>query len=140
MMNRNTNLLLVLVLGTSTFVATSAVAQTATQPAPAAPNAPAAATPSEPVGPGVKDAGHPAVNEVNQREMNQSKRIYQEYKSGQISGKQAHQLGKNDQRVMNQEGKDMAANGGHLTKQESRQLNHELNQNSKKINKAKNGQ
>ncbi|HXZ41199.1 MAG TPA: hypothetical protein VEG68_10705 [Terriglobales bacterium] len=140
MMNRNTNLLLVLVLGASTFVATSAVAQTATQPAPAAPNAPAPAKPSEPVGPGVKDAGHPAVNEVNQREMNQSKRIYQEYKSGQISGKQAHQLYKNDQRVMNQEGKDMAANGGHLTKQESRQLNHELNQNSKKINKAKNGQ
>jgi len=33
----------------------------------------------------------------------------------------------------------MAANGGHLTKQEQRQLNHELNHNSKKIYKEKHG-
>jgi hypothetical protein len=140
MMNRNINLLLVLALAASTFVATSAVAQTAAQPpSSTTPNqpAPATATPSQPVGPGVKDPGHPAVNELNQREMNQNKRIYQEYKSGQISGKEAHQLYRNDQRVMNQERKDMAADGGHVTKQESRQLNRELNRNSKRINKAK---
>jgi len=135
MPNRITQL--VLLLQGSLILVASASAQTTTTPPPASPQQPTSTKPAQPVGPGVKDPGHPAVNEVNQRQMNQSKRVYQEYKSGQISGKQAHQLGKNDQRVANQERKDMAANGGHLTKQESRQLNRELNQNSKKINKEK---
>lgn len=92
---------------------------------------------TQPVGPGVYDADHPRVNQVDNRLENQKDRIQQGVKKGTLTPEQARQLARNDRRIANQERRDMAGNGGHLTKQEQRQLNRELNQNSKKIYKEK---
>ncbi|MGO9125623.1 MAG: hypothetical protein ACLP6G_12140 [Terriglobales bacterium] len=84
-------------------------------------------------GPGKDDPDHPRVNEVNRREANQQDRIAQGIKSGSLSAGQAAHLEKNQQRIQNQEKADMAAHGGHLTKHEQKQLNHEQNVQSRKI-------
>jgi len=83
-------------------------------------------------GPGVVDPGHPRVNEVDQRLQDQKERIEQGVKNGTMTKEEARQAWHNDQRVANQERKDMAADGGHLT-------NKALNKNSNKIYKEKHG-
>jgi len=135
-MNKITNVLLTLALGG--FLATSAFAQTSTSPSQPAPNQPA---PNKPLaGPNGHDPGHPRVNQVDNRLENQQDRIKQGLKNGTLTNQEAHQLYRKDQRIATQERKDMAANGGHLTKQEQKQMNKELNHNSKKIYKEKHGQ
>jgi hypothetical protein len=68
-------------------------------------------------------ASHPRRAEVNRRLANQSRRINQEYKSGQIGKGQAQHLHHEDQQVR-QEERDMASqDGGHITRQEQRTLN-----------------
>src|SRR4029077_21273057 len=70
MTNKITNSLLVLAVGGLMF-AGSAAAQTATTNSGA--------------GPGVVDPGHPRVNEVNQREANQQKRIANGINNGSMN-------------------------------------------------------
>jgi hypothetical protein len=70
---------------------------------------------------------HPRRTEVNQRLKNQDKRINHEVKDGQISKGQAAALHHDDHQVR-QEERDMASqNGGHITKQEQKTLNHQEN-------------
>ena len=119
-MNKLTNSLLVLAVGGLMF-AGSAAAQTATSGA----------------GPGVVDPGHPRVNEVNAREGNQQQRIANGIQSGTLSSKQASNLEKRETNLQNREQKDMAKNGGHLTKGEQAGLNRQENRISRSIARDK---
>ena len=77
--------------------------------------------------------GHPRVNEVNKRIDNQEKRITEERREGDITGKQAYQ----DRRkltAINREKRFMRkTDNGHLTPGEQKALNRQLNRNSRKI-------
>jgi len=84
------------------------------------------------------DPGHPRVNQVNNRETRQQNRIGNGVKSGKLTPGQTAHLEKGEQRLQNNEKKDMAKDNGHLTKQNQRQLNHEANNMSKRIAKDKN--
>ena len=88
-------------------------------------------------GAGQKDPGHPRVNQVNGRETNQQKRIANGVKSGKLTPGQTARLEHGEQRLQNNEKKDMAKDNGHLTKKDQRQLNHEANNMSKRIYKDK---
>ncbi|HKD03784.1 MAG TPA: hypothetical protein VKB77_15210 [Terriglobales bacterium] len=89
-------------------------------------------------GPGVVDPAHPRVNQINQRQENQQDRIANGIKNGKLTPGQAAHLERGEQRLENNEKKDMAADGGHLTKQDQRQLNREANHMSKRIAHDKN--
>jgi len=84
-------------------------------------------------GPGQVDPGHPRVNQVNRRETRQQARIAQGVKSGQLAPGEAKCLDRGEQRLEKNEKKDMAKDGGHLTKQDQRQLNREANHMNKRI-------
>ena len=116
--------LLVLAIGGLMF-AGSAVAQTSTT------------SNTSGAGAGVTDPNHPRVNQVNQREQNQQNRIANGLKNDKLTPGQAANLEKGQQRLENNEKRDMAADGGHLTKADQKQLNHEANRQSKKIYKDK---
>ena len=88
-------------------------------------------------GAGQVDPGHPRVNQVNRRETNQQNRIANGIKNGQLKPGQAARLERGEQRLQNNEKKDMAKDNGHLTKQDQKQLNHEANNMSKRIYKDK---
>jgi len=88
-------------------------------------------------GAGQVDPGHPRVNQVNGRETNQQDRIANGVKNGRLTPGQTANLEKGEQRLQNNEKRDMAKDNGHLTKQDQRQLNHEANHMSKKIYKDK---
>ena len=88
-------------------------------------------------GAGKVDPGHPRVNQVNQRETNQQNRIANGVKNGQLTPGQTAKLERGEQRLQNNEKKDMAKDNGHLTKQNQRQLNKEANHMSNKIYKDK---
>jgi hypothetical protein len=120
-MSKITNLLATLAVGGLMFVG-SAAAQN--------PNTSGA-------GPGVDDPNHPRVNQVNNREQNQQNRIANGMKDGQLTPGQAAHLEKGEQRLENNEKKDMAKDNGHLTKQDQRQLNREANHMSNKIHQDK---
>jgi hypothetical protein len=122
MRNKISNSLLVLAVGGLMF-AGSAAAQTATTTSGA--------------GPGAVDPGHPRVNEVNQREENQQKRIANGINNGSLSPKETANLEKREASVQKQEANDMAKHNGHLTKAEQRQLNRRENRISKSIYKDK---
>ncbi len=125
MINRITNSLLVLAVGGLMF-AGSAAAQTTTNTSGA--------------GPGVVDPGHPRVNEVNQRQQNQQNRIANGVKNGKLTPQQTANLEKREASVDNREQKDMAKNGGHLTKAEQNGINRQQNRISKSIYKDKHDQ
>jgi hypothetical protein len=84
-------------------------------------------------GPGQVDPGHPRVNQVNSRETRQQDRIANGVKNGQLTPGQTARLEHGEQRLQNNEKKDMAKDNGHLTKQDQRQLNREANHMSKRI-------
>jgi hypothetical protein len=84
-------------------------------------------------GAGQVDPGHPRVNQVNGRETNQQNRIANGLKNGQLKPGQTARLERGEQRLQNNEKKDMAKDNGHLTKQDQRQLNKEANHMSKRI-------
>jgi len=84
-------------------------------------------------GAGKVDPGHPRVNQVNKREQNQQNRIANGVKSGQLTPGETRRLERGEQRLQNNEKKDMAKDNGHLTKQDQRQLNREANHMSKRI-------
>jgi uncharacterized lipoprotein YajG len=89
-------------------------------------------------GAGAVDPGHPRVNQINQREENQQDRIANGVKNGKLTPGQTARLERGEQRLQNNEKKDMAADGGHLTKRDQRQLNREANHMSKRIAHDKN--
>jgi hypothetical protein len=91
-------------------------------------------------GPGVVDPGHPRVNEVNQREANQQKRIGNGAASGKLTSQQTTNLEKRETSVQNREQKDMAKNNGHLTKAEQKGINRQHNRISNSIYKDKHSQ
>jgi uncharacterized lipoprotein YajG len=124
MINKITNSLLVLAIG-GLILAGSAAAQTATN------------STTSGAGAGVDDPNHPRVNQVNQREQNQQDRIANGIKNDKLTPGQTANLEKGQQRLQNNEKKDMAADNGHLTKKDQRQLNREANRQSKKIYKDK---
>jgi hypothetical protein len=70
---------------------------------------------------------HPRRAEVNARLNNQARRIHQERKEGEITGAQAADLHAEDRGIRAQERFDASHNGGHITKAEQGQLNHEEN-------------
>ena len=84
-------------------------------------------------GPGKVDPNHPRVNQVNHREQNQQNRIANGIKNDKLTSQQATHLERGETRLKNNEKKDMAADNGHLTKQNQRQLNREANRQSTRI-------
>lgn len=88
-------------------------------------------------GAGQVDPGHPRVNQINRRETNQQNRIANGVKNGQLTPGQTARLERGEQRLQNNEKRDMAKDNGHLTKQDQRQLNREANHMSKRIYKDK---
>jgi hypothetical protein len=76
---------------------------------------------------------HPRRAEVNQRIKNQNKRIAEGVKSGKLTPAQAKELRGQEKGIKAQERAEVKANGGHLTKGEQKQLNSELNADSKQI-------
>jgi uncharacterized lipoprotein YajG len=105
------------------MIAGSAVAQTSTNTSGAVP--------------GVVDPGHPRVNQVNRRQERQQQRIANGVKSGKLSPQQTANLEKREASVQKREQKDMAKNGGHLTKAEQKGINRQQNRISKSIYKDK---
>ena len=95
------------------------------------------ATATSGAGPGVVDPGHPRVNEVNQREENQQKRIANGINNGTMSPRETANVEKREASVQKQEQNDMAKHNGHLTKVEQRQLNQRQNHISHSIYKDK---
>jgi hypothetical protein len=84
-----------------------------------------------------QDPGHPRVNQVDQRQANQQERIGQGLKSGSLTAGEAARLERNQARIQRQKSADMAAHGGHLTKQEQNQINREQKAQSHAIYQAK---
>ena len=81
--------------------------------------------------------GHPRVNEVNQRLQNQQNRIQNGVADGKINANQAARDEKHDANIAQRESADEAKDGGHITKQQQRNLNRSENRNSKHIYKQK---
>lgn len=88
-------------------------------------------------GAGNVDPGHPRVNQINRREQNQQNRIANGIKNDKLTPGQTARLERGEQRLQNNEKKDMAKDNGHLTKQDQHQLNEEANHMSKRIYKDK---
>jgi hypothetical protein len=84
-------------------------------------------------GPGVYDPGHPRVNEVNRREQYQQNRIANGVRSGQLTPGEARRLEWRESRLARNERRDMARDGGHLTKWDQARLNREENHVSRHI-------
>ena len=120
-MNKLTKSLAVLAVGGLMFIGSAAAQQDNTSGA----------------GAGKVDPGHPRVNQVNRREQNQQNRIAQGVKSGQLTPGETRRLERGEQRLQNNEKRDMAKDNGHLTKQDQHQLNREANHMSKRIYKDK---
>ena len=81
--------------------------------------------------------GHPRVSEIDGRLERQQGRTAAGVKDGQINAQQEARDARADSRVARQLSRDEAANGGHITKGEQRQLNHELNRNSGRIHRQR---
>ncbi len=76
-------------------------------------------------------------NEVNARMENQNDRIQQGVKSGELTKKEAHTVRTQEKAIRTQVKAERATNGGKLTAGEKRQVNKELNGESKKIYRKK---
>jgi hypothetical protein len=75
--------------------------------------------------------------EVDRRENRQQERIGQGVESGQLTPGETAHLERQEQRIDNQVKAERAANGGHLTAAERRQVNREENRESRRIYAAK---
>ena len=78
-------------------------------------------------------AAHPRRDQVNDRLANQSHRINQEYRAGEITRGQAAQLHHEDHQVRQEERLMAAQNGSHITRQEQQTLNQQENGISRQI-------
>jgi len=77
--------------------------------------------------------GNPVGMGVNAREQRQQNRIAQGIHSGQMTPGEAAHAEHNEAHIDNQVNRDRAANGGHLTPEEHRQVEHEQNKESRQI-------
>jgi hypothetical protein len=84
--------------------------------------------------------GHPRVSEIDKRLERQQNRTEAGVKDGQINANQEARDSNADARVASQLSKDQAADGGHITKRQQRKLNNELNQNSGRIHRQRQGE
>ena len=75
--------------------------------------------------------------EVDRRENRQQERIGHGVESGQLTPGETAHLERQEQRIDNQVKAERAANGGHLTAAERRQVNREENRESRRIYAAK---
>jgi len=75
--------------------------------------------------------------EVDRRETRQQERIGQGVESGQLTPGETARLENQEKRIDNQVKAERAANGGHLTAAERRQVNREQNRESRRIYAAK---
>ncbi|MBV9849157.1 MAG: hypothetical protein JO250_05655 [Armatimonadetes bacterium] len=80
---------------------------------------------------------YPHPHNVNQRLRDQHARIRQGIRSGQLTWRETRNLDRRDARVVRQEQRDRFFHNGHLTSGERRQLNHELNRDSRAIYRDK---
>jgi hypothetical protein len=80
---------------------------------------------------------HPRRAQVNRRERRQNARINRGVKSGKLTQAQGDQLKSDEAAIKTQERNEVKANGGYLTKPEQKQLNKELNAESKTIRDEK---
>lgn len=78
-------------------------------------------------------------SEVGQRQENQQDRIASGIASGKMNASQAAHIEKNEAAVNQEVHTDRKLNGGKLTGAEKAQVNHQQNQMSRKIYKAKHG-
>jgi hypothetical protein len=69
------------------------------------------------------EQNHPRRDQVNDRLENQSRRINQEYREGEISRNQARMLHREDRFIRNEERYFAARDGGHITRGEQAYLN-----------------
>jgi hypothetical protein len=76
---------------------------------------------------------HPRREQVNNRLVNQNKRIHQDVKNGTLTKTQAAQLHKEDRQVRQEERAMANQNGGHITKAEQKVLNSQENKISSEI-------
>ncbi len=76
---------------------------------------------------------HPRRAEVNQRLRNQSQRIKEGLKSGELSPAEAQTLHQEDRQIRYEERAEAAEHGSHITKAEQRQLNQQENAASQQI-------
>jgi hypothetical protein len=83
------------------------------------------------------DPGHPRVNEVQNRIDNQQARVDRGVSDGQINAKQAARDDAKLGREQTSLNKDMAKDGGHITKGEQRNLNKRLNRGSRQIHRQR---
>ena len=134
-----------LVLAVGGLLIGSALAQSSTSAPPTQQSSPPQAAPPPTSGtaghggPGVYDPGHPRVNEMDGRMERSQDAIKNGVRQGTLTDQQARQLERNEQRIRNQEQKDMAANGGHLTQAQQNQLNRTQNLQNHKIRTDKGG-
>jgi hypothetical protein len=83
------------------------------------------------------DTAHYGNNEVGQRRENQQDRIANGIKNGSMTAGEAARAENHEQNINKQVAADRAANGGKLTAQERKQINHEQNGASRQIYKEK---
>ena len=76
---------------------------------------------------------HPRREQVNNRLVNQNKRIHNEVKEGDLTKAQASSLHKDDRQIRQEERAMASQNGGHITKSEQQVLNQQENAVSKTI-------
>ncbi len=76
---------------------------------------------------------HPRRAEVNGRIKNQERRINQGVKNGTMTKEEAHEERQDLRNIKREERAEVKANGGHITKSEQKDLNRQLNANSKDI-------
>ncbi len=83
------------------------------------------------------NTAHYGNNEVGQRRENQQDRIAQGIRSGQMTAGEAAKTENREQGINQQISADRQANGGKLTGQEKKQINHEQNGASRQIYRQK---
>ena len=76
---------------------------------------------------------HPRRAEVNHRERVQTHAINKAKRDGDITQAEAHNLHKQDVAIKKDERADVTANGGYLTKAETKDLNQDLTENRKDL-------
>lgn len=127
-----------LLIGTAAAQTTTTPASpTATPPSQAAPPPSSGTAPTSHGGPGVYDPGHPRVNEVDGRAERANDAIKNGEQNGTLTPHQAGHLARDERAITQQEQRDMAKNGGHLTQGEQKRLNRAQNVVNHQIQKDK---
>jgi hypothetical protein len=78
---------------------------------------------------------HPRRAQVNKRLGNQQNRVDKGLANGSLKTGQAEKIQNQDAKIHRQEQRDASKNGGHITKGEQNQINHEENGVSHEINR-----